>query len=57
MELKNTFWISVYIVIGMFLLYKIMFRKNTYREDYEKAYKEILTSGKYKVKGQYDKEE
>ena len=41
---------SIAIGIGVSILYKIITRDNTF----EKKYKEILTSEKYKVKGQYD---
>ena len=49
--------ISVYAIIGLYIIYKLFFGKNAYQEEYEKLYNEILTSKKYKVKGQYDKEE
>ena len=57
MEMENTIWISIYVLVGLYLLYKILFRKNPYQEEYDRLYKEILTSRKYKVKGQYDREE
>ncbi len=57
MEINKTILISVYVVIGMYLLYKLFFRKNPFRQEYEKLYNEILNSDKYKVKGQFDKEE
>ena len=56
MEISNTFWISLYVAIGLYLVYKVFFRKNPYQEEYERLYKEILSSSKYKVKGQFDKE-
>lgn len=57
MEIENTILISVYVLIGLYFLYKILFRKNPYQREYERLYNEILTSNKYKVKGQYEKEE
>ena len=57
MEIKKTILIAIYVVIGFYILYRLFFRKNPYQKEYEKLYNEILTSNKYKVKGQYDKEE
>ena len=57
MLINNTFLVSIYVLIGLYMLYKILFRKNPYQDEYERLYNEILTSDKYKVKGQYDKEE
>ncbi len=57
MEIKRLILVSVYVTIGLYILYKLFFRKNPYQEEYEKLYNEIINSDKYKVKGQYDKEE
>ena len=57
MEINKAILISVYILIGLYIVYKLFFKKNPYQKKYEKMYNEILTSDKYKVKGQYDKEE
>ncbi len=57
MALSKTILISIYVAIGLYLIYKLFFRKNPYKYEYDKLYNEILTSDKYKVKGQYDKEE
>lgn len=57
MEISKTIMISLYILVGLYFLYRLFFRKNPYQDDYEKLYNEILNSDKYKVKGQYDKEE
>lgn len=57
MDFNKTILISIYIIAGLYILYKLIFGKNPYQDEYEKLYKEILTSNKYKVKGQYDKEE
>lgn len=46
--------IAIYIGVGIYILYKLLFRKTKFEEDYEKLYNNILTSDKYKVKGQYD---
>ena len=56
MDFNKTILISFYVIIGLYILYKVFFKKNPYRDDYERMYNEILTSDKYKVKGQYDKE-
>ena len=47
--------ITVYIIIGMYLLYRVMFKKNRFQQDYEKLYNKILTSDENKVKSQYEK--
>ena len=57
MEIDKTILISIYVFVGLYVLYKILFKKNPYQEDYERLYSEILNSSKHKVKGQYDKED
>ena len=57
MEINRAILISVYVIVGIYILFRLFFRKNPFQEDYEKLYNDILTSDKYKVKGQYDKEE
>ena len=47
--------IGLGIIMGIYLLYKILFSKSKFEEDYEKTYNKILTSEEYRVKGQYDK--
>lgn len=56
MQINKTILVGIYVIIGLYLLYRLIFSKNPYQEEYEKLYNEILTSKKYKVKGQYDKE-
>ena len=56
MEINRAILIGIYVAVGLFMLYRLFFRKNPYQEEYEKLYNEILTSDKHKVKGQYDKE-
>ena len=56
MEINKTILIGIYALVGLYMLYKIFFRKNPYQDEYEKLYNEILNSDKYKVKGQFDKE-
>ena len=57
MEFSKTVLISIYAIIGLYILYRIFFRKDQFQTEYENLYNEILTSNKYKVKGQHDKEE
>lgn len=57
MEIGRTIFISIYVALGLYIFYKVLFSKSPYQKKYEKLYNEILTSNKYKVKGQYDKEE
>lgn len=57
MEIDKSVLIAIYAVVGVYILYKMFFKKNPYQEEYEKLYNEILNSDKHKVKGQYDKEE
>jgi len=55
MEISKTVLISIYVAIGLYLMYKIFFRKDPYKEEYEKLYNKILNSEEHKVKGQYNK--
>ena len=57
MELSKTILIGIYVLVTLYLLYRLFFKKNPYQEEYERLYNEVLNSDKYKVKGQYDKEE
>ncbi len=57
MEISKTVLIAAYVIVGLYILYKLFFRKNPYQDEYERMYNKILTSDKHKVKGQYDKEE
>lgn len=57
MKINKTILIIVYALVALYLLYKLLFRKDPYQEEYERLYNKILTSDKHKVKGQYDKEE
>ena len=56
MEISKTIMIGIYVAVGLYILYRLFSRKNPYQEEYEKMYNDILNSDKYKVKGQYDKE-
>jgi len=57
MEISKTVLIAIYSVVGLYMLYKLFFRKNPYREEYERLYNEILNSDKHKVKGQWSDRE
>lgn len=57
MEINKTILISIYVLVALYILYKLFFKKNPYQDEYERLYNEILTSDKYKVKGQFDKEQ
>ena len=54
METTTAVMIAAYSVFSVYVLYILFFRKNPYRAEYEKLYNEIMTSDKYKVKGQYE---
>ncbi len=47
--------IALGILMGIYLLYKFLFRTNKSNGDYQRVYNKVLTSEEYKVKGQYDK--
>lgn len=47
--------ISIYVLIGIYLLYRLLFKKDRYQQEYNKLYNKILTSDENKVKSQYDK--
>ena len=55
MAINKTFLIAFGIALGIYVLYKLMFSKSKFEEDYDRVYNKILTSEEYKVKGQYDK--
>ena len=55
MEFNNTLLIGLGVVAGIYILYRLLFGKSKFEEDYENMYDNILTSEEYKVKGQYDK--
>ena len=57
MEINKTVLVGIYAVFALYVLYKIFFKKNPFKDEYEKLYNDILSSDKYKVKGQFDKEE
>ena len=55
MIINKTVMITIYILLGIYLLYKLLFKKDRFRQEYEKLYNKILDSEEYKVKGQFEK--
>ena len=56
MEISKLLPIAGYVLFLAYILYWAFLKKNPYKAEYDKLYNEILTSKKYKVKGQFDKE-
>tara|TARA_Y100000310_G_scaffold341089_1_gene439083 strand:+ start:22113 stop:22280 length:168 start_codon:yes stop_codon:yes gene_type:complete len=52
---NKTILIGLGIVIGLYLLYKLLFSTNKFDDEYNQLYNKVITSEEYKVKGQYDK--
>lgn len=50
----NNVLIGIGLVAVAFIIYKILSPKKSYEEDIEKELDEVVSSDKYKVKGQYD---
>ena len=57
MELNKIILMGIYALLTLYILYRVFLKKNPYQEEYEKMYNNILNSSKYKVKGQYDRDE
>lgn len=55
MELDKSIMVGIYIVLSLYIIYRVFIKKNPFQEEYERLYNDILTSDKYKVKGQHDK--
>ena len=53
--INKTILTTVYIILGFYIIYRLLFTKAPIEDEYERIYDEILNSEKYKVKGQYDK--
>lgn len=53
--MDKTIWITIYALIGAYIIYKIFFKKSKFDLEYERLYNKILNSDEYKVKGQYEK--
>ena len=57
MEINKTILMGIYVVVGIYIIYRLFFRRDHYQQEYERLYNKVLNSAKYKVKGQYDKDE
>ena len=55
MIINKTVMMVIYILVGVYLLYRLLFKRDRFQEEYEKLYNKILSSEEYKVKGQYEK--
>ena len=55
MIFNKTILIGLGIIMGIYLLYRLLFSKSKFEDDYERLYNKVLTSEEYRVKGQYDK--
>lgn len=55
MVFDKSILIGLGIILGIYLLYRLLFSKSKFEEDYERLYNKVLTSEEYRVKGQYDK--
>lgn len=55
MIINKTILIGLGIIVGIYLLYKLLFASDKFDEEYQQIYDKVLTSDEYKVKGQYDK--
>ena len=53
MEPDKIIMLGIYALILGYMLYRLV-RKNPMKKEYERLYKDVLNSKKYKVKGQYD---
>ena len=51
--MEKYLFIGLSAILGLIILKRFLLRRAD--KDYDKLYGEILTSDKYKVKGQYDK--
>ena len=57
METSKVIFLGMYAIIMLYILYRIFLKRNPNQEEYERLYNEILTSRKYKVKGQFDRDD
>ena len=55
MLVDKTILISLGVIIGIYLMYKLFLGRPRIENKFEKNYEKILTSDEYKVKGQYEK--
>ena len=55
MEISRILLVLIYVLTGIYIIYRLFLKRDPYQLEYERMYNEILTSDKNKVKGQYDK--
>jgi len=55
MEISKSILVAAYAIFAAYILYRLVFRKDPLKAEYEKLYNEVMHSDKYKVKGQHDK--
>ncbi|MBL7054777.1 hypothetical protein ISS05_03385 [Candidatus Woesearchaeota archaeon] len=53
--MNESVWIGIYVLIGIYIAYKLFFKKNKFDLEYARLYNKILNSEECKVKGQYEK--
>ena len=56
MDITRFVIFGVYGAVFAYLLYRLS-RKNPMKDEYDKLYNDILTSKKYKVKGQFEQDD
>ncbi len=55
MEFNKAVLIAVYVILGIYLLFRLLYKKDRFQQEYEDLYNKTLNSEDYKVKGQYEK--
>ena len=55
MEITKLILVVAYAIFAAYVMYRLFFRKDPLQIEYERLYKEIVHSDKYKVKGQHDR--
>lgn len=57
MIINQNILIGLGIIMGTYLLYKLLFNRSKTNDDndFQRHYNKVLTAEEYKVKGQYDK--
>ena len=57
MIINQNILIGLGIIMGIYLLYKLLFNRSKTNDDndFQRHYNKVLTAEEYKVKGQYDK--
>jgi hypothetical protein len=55
MGFTDSLLMSLGLLLGIYLIYKLLFAKKKIDTEYDNLYDRVLNSKEYKVKGQYDK--